>query len=450
MSHELILSIIGLLLAAVSLSLIILLMLSLKKLNGEFRNTNWIIQESSLDQERIERGMREQMSAFREETDKRERLAREELGKSVAALSESVSKHLTEMSSGQKGQLDSFAKQLALLTEANEKRSESLRETVSKQLEMIQQENTKKLDQIRNTVDEKLQGTLEKRLGESFKQVSERLEQVHRGLGEMHDLANGVGDLKRVLTNVKSRGTWGEIQLGALLSEILTDDQYEQNVITRPGKNTRVEFALKLPGPDGDGNCVWLPIDSKFPQESYQRLQQAQDEANPEAVEKASKELERDVKKMARDVHEKYVEPPFTTDFALLYLPTEGLFAEVIRRPGLIESLQRNERIVVAGPTTLTALLNSLQVGFRTLAIQKRSSEVWSLLSRVKNEFGKFSEILVRVRKNLETATNTLDRASSKSRTIERRLRDVEEMPNTGEPQDERLDTDYEFSQEDE
>ncbi|MFW6303971.1 MAG: DNA recombination protein RmuC [Candidatus Sumerlaeota bacterium] len=449
MTPQIYLPLIAVLLAFCSLTLLALVLMRLAALKTGNADNLRKMEETRLDEERIERGLREEMGAFREELDKRERLARAELNKSVGELSEKLGKHLTGLASGQKDQLDSFAKQLSLLTEANEKRFESLRSTVRERLELMQQENAKKLDQMRNTVDEKLQGTLEKRLGESFKQVSERLEQVHRGLGEMHNLANGVGDLKRVLTNVKTRGTWGEIQLGALLAEILTEEQYERNVATRPGKNSRVEFALRLPGPDDD-KTVWLPIDAKFPQEDYQRLQEAQEAADPEAVEKAAKELEKAVQKMAREVREKYVEPPYTTDFALLYLPTEGLYAEVIRRPGLIESLQRQERVVVAGPTTLTALLNSLQVGFRTLAIQKRSSEVWNLLSRVKNEFAKFSDILQRVRKNLETATNTIDRASSKSRTIERRLRDVQGLPEQSASPEKMLNLEEEEINEDE
>jgi DNA recombination protein RmuC len=282
---------------------------------------------------------------------------------------------------------------------------------------------------MRQTVDEKLQGTLEKRLGESFKQVSERLEQVHKGLGEMQTLATGVGDLKKVLTNVKTRGTWGEVQLGTLLAQVLNPDQFEPNVSTKDA-GERVEFAVKLPGQGADKDeTVWLPIDAKFPVEDYQRLTEAQERADVEGAEIAGKQLENRVKACARDISEKYLNPPKTTDFGILFLPIEGLFAEVIRRTGLMETIQRECRVVIAGPTTLWSILNSLQMGFRTLAIQKRSSEVWNLLAAVKTEWTKYGEVLEAVQKKLHQASDTIEKARVRSNAIGRKLRDVQELP---------------------
>jgi DNA recombination protein RmuC len=283
---------------------------------------------------------------------------------------------------------------------------------------------------MRRTVDEKLQGTLEKRLGESFKQVSERLEQVHKGLGEMQSLAAGVGDLKRVMTNVKTRGTWGEFQLGAILEQILAPEQYDANVATKTGSGERVEFAVRLPGPNEDSSTVvYLPIDAKFPAEDYPRLLDAQEAADPDALGAAAKGLETAIRGSARDICEKYISPPATTDFAVMFLPTEGLYAEVIRRTGLVEWCQRDCRVVIAGPTTLAALLNSLQMGFRTLAIQKRSSEVWELLGAVKTEFGKFGDVLGKVKKKLDEASKTVEQAETRTRVMNRALRSVEALP---------------------
>jgi len=279
-------------------------------------------------------------------------------------------------------------------------------------------------------VDEKLQGTLDKRLGESFKQVSDRLEQVHRGLGEMQTLATGVGDLKRVLSNVKTRGNWGEMQLGNLLEQILTPDQYGRNVKTKPTGNQTVEFAIRLPGPEeNDNEGVWLPIDAKFPKEDYERLVDAAERGDATGVEQAAKELDSRVRSEAREIRDKYLAPPHTTDFGLLYLPTEGLYAEVLRRPGLVDSLQREQRVVVVGPTTLAALLNSLQMGFRTLAIQKRSSEVWRVLGAVKTQFGKFGDLLDKVKEKLDETGNTIEDAVHRTRQIEKKLRKVEALP---------------------
>jgi len=313
------------------------------------------------------------------------------------------------------------------LTADNEKRLAEVRTTLETRLGAIQQDNAAKLEQMRATVDEKLQATLETRLGQSFQLVSERLEAVQRGLGEMQALAAGVGDLKRVLTNVKTRGTFGEVQLGALLEQILIAEQYAANVATVPGSSERVEYAIRLPGAD-EGAPVWLPIDAKYPVEDYQRLLDAQDAADVEGAQAAGKALELRVREEAKRIRAKYVAPPHTTDFAILFLPTEGLYAEVIRRPGLSDQLQREWRVTVAGPTTLTALLNSLQMGFRTLAIEKRSSEVWHVLAAVKNEFGKFATVLEKTRKQLDTVRNSIDTAGVRTRAIERKLRGVESL----------------------
>jgi DNA recombination protein RmuC len=310
---------------------------------------------------------------------------------------------------------------------------ESVRSIVDLRLTQLQEDNSKQIDKMRATVDEKLQGTLEKRLGESFKLVSDRLEQVHQGLGAMQQLASDVGGLQRVLTNVKTRGGWGEVQLGALLEQVLTPDQFARNVKTRDESAENVEFAIKLPG-DENGAPVWLPIDAKFPTEDYHRLIAAQEQGDTNAVEESMKSLEAQLKRSAKDICQKYINPPKTTDFALMFLPTEGLYAEAIRRVGLVEQVQRDCRVVFAGPTTLAALLNSLQMGFRTLAIQKRSSEVWNLLAVVKSEFGKFGEALSGVKEKLDQAARKIEDVDVRSRAITRKLRDVEELPSNPQP----------------
>ena len=342
-----------------------------------------------------------------------EREAREELSRGLATFSQTLSTQMGSIAGVQNAQF------------------ETLRGAVEHRLERLQQDNSAKLEQMRQTVDEKLHATLEKRLSESFRQVSERLELVHKGLGEMQTLAAGVGDLKRVLSNVKTRGVFGETQLAALLEQVMTPEQYEKNVATRPGSNARVEFAIKLPG---DGVApVLLPIDAKFPIEDYQRLQAAQEAGDKPALELAEKALEARVKLEAKSIAEKYVEPPHTTDFALLYLPFEGLFGEVLRRPGLFEQIQRQYRVMICGPTNLLAYLNSLQMGFRTLAIQQRSSEVWKVLGTVKTEFGKFAEVLANTKRQLQTVANTIDQAEVRTRQIERKLKDVEALPDAQE-----------------
>ncbi len=327
--------------------------------------------------------------------------------------------------------LERFGEQLRQsldkLGEHHEKRMTEVRATLEGQLKSLQNDNAKQLEKMRATVDEKLQSTLENRLGQSFKLVSERLEAVQRGLGEMQSLAAGVGDLKRVLGNVKTRGILGEVQLGALLDQLLTPGQYESNCATVPGSNDRVEFALRMPGAD-DNHPVWLPIDAKFPREDYDRLLDAQEAADAAAALDAATALERRIREEAKTIHAKYVAPPATTDFAILFLPTEGLYAEVIRRPGLFEALQREHRVTVAGPTTLTAIINALQMGFRTLAIEKRSSEVWQLLGAVKTEFGKFGDVLDKVKKKLDEAGRHIDASGVRTRAIERKLRGVETL----------------------
>ncbi len=381
--------------------------------------------------DRFERGLKEELGRNREELGFSSRALREEVSSSLALFNESVLNRMNENSRMQISQMELFAKQLQTLTSANEQRMDKMREMVDQQLKAIQEDNGKKLEEMRKTVDEKLHETLEKRLGESFKVVSDRLEQVHKGLGEMQTLASGVGDLKRVLTNVKTRGIWGEIQLGNLLEQVMTPDQYAQNVVTIPGSNDRVEFAIKLPGRDKEGTTVWLPIDAKFPQEDYQRLLEAQEQADLIMAEEAGKALENRVKSEGKDIAMKYLSVPHTTEFGILFLPTEGLYAEVLRRPGLFDLLMRDYKVMISGPSTLAALLNSLQMGFRTIAIERRSSEVWSLLGAVKTEFGKFGDLLDKTGKKLREAGNSIDDASRRSRAIERKLKDVQEIPQT-------------------
>ncbi len=372
--------------------------------------------------ERLERGLRDAVSGSARDT-------RLELVASLGELRASLDRRVSAMQAG-----------------------------VEQRLAALQSDNERKLEQMRVTVDEKLHATLEQRLGESFRQVAERLEQVHRGLGEMQTLAQGVGDLKRVLGNVKTRGVFGELQLAALLEQVFTPEQYALNVATVPGSSERVEFALRLPGrgavagSGGESAPVWLPIDAKFPREDYERLLDAQDRADRDGAEAASRALEGRIRDEARSIRAKYVSPPHTTDFALLFVPTEGLYAELLRRPGLSEALMREHQVTLAGPTTLLALLNSLQMGFRTLAIERRSAEVWTVLGAVKTEFGKFGDVLAKARKKLEEAHHTLDQAEVRTRAMGRRLKGVEAMPDVAarrligeaglELDDERVDAD--------
>jgi DNA recombination protein RmuC len=405
----------GLLLVIVIALLIVIAMIQIfllvRKVPVDLSPVQQAIRSVEQSYERTERSVREEIAKNREETAQALRQSREELTGEL------------------KGVGDTLYRQFGLLTQTTDKKLDMLREAVEQRLQAIQADNAKQLDQMRATVDEKLQGTLEKRLGESFRQVSERLEQVSKGLGEMQSLAAGVGDLKRVLTNVKTRGTWGEVQLGAMLEQVLTPDQYAANVAVKEG-GERVEFAIKLPGRgDDEKEIVWLPVDAKFPVEDYQRLMDAQEKADAESAEGAAKQLEARIKQCAGDICSKYLNPPKTTDFGILFLPTEGLFAEVIRRTGLVEFVQRECRVVIAGPTTLWALLNSLQMGFRTLAIQKRSSEVWNLLSAVKTEWTKYGDVLTKVQKKIHEASDTIEQAQTRTRAIGRKLKDVQELP---------------------
>ncbi len=378
--------------------------------------------------EKLERGLREEFSRARREDAEDSFRDREERAQSSQLLSQALTTQVTQFGSLQGERLDAFARELARFSQGLDERFERLRLSVEARLGAIQNDNAVKLEEMRRTVDEKLHATLEQRLGESFKLVSERLEQVHRGLGEMQNLAAGVGDLKRVLTNVKTRGTWGEVQLAALLEQVLTADQYGVNVMTRPGGGERVDFAIRLPGKEED-SPVWLPIDAKFPVEDYQRLLEAQERGDIVAIEEAARAIENRLKLEARSIREKYIQPPHTTDFAILYLPIEGLYAEALRRPALAETLQREWRVSLAGPTTLAAMLNSLQMGFRTLAIEQRSAEVWSVLGAVKAEFGKFGEALAHTKKKLEEASNSIGKAETRTRMLSRKLREVEALP---------------------
>ena len=411
-------------------ALILLIILIRRKPEDMIAKLQDIIIDLANKQERLENVVKDEITLNRQETAHSARQARQELGHTLKLSGESIQQRLLENISIQKDQLDSFSKQLVTMARLNEEKIEAMRQTMETQLRTLQEDNSKKLEQMRATVDEKLHTTLEKRLGESFKQVSDRLEQVYKGLGEMRTLAAGVGDLKKVLTNVKTRGTWGEIRLSHILEQILTPDQYEVNVATKKNSNDRVEFAIKLPGQATEKDkVVWMPIDSKFPQEDYQRLMDAQEAADKELADKSIRNLEMRIKAEAKYIKDKYLDPPHTTDFGIMFLPVEGLYAEVLRRPGLCDNLQREHRIVVAGPTTLAALLNSLQMGFRTLAIEKRSSEVWELLGMVKTEFGKFGDVLAKTKKKLQEASNTIDQAEVRTRAIERKLRDVQDIP---------------------
>jgi DNA recombination protein RmuC len=396
----------------------------------------WLTQQQ-LGAERLEREMRREITESSRE-------ARQELGQNLATFQQALVQQAGEATRTQNAQIDAFAQQLTLLqktlsdtltlqlqgmSESNARRLGEVRATLEAQLAQLQQSNSAKLDEMRQTVDEKLQSTLEARLGESFKQVAERLEQVHKGLGEMQSLAQGVGDLKHLLSNVKTRGMFGEAQLASMLEQVFSPEQFSAQVATRPGSRNVVDFAIRLPGRGDDGAPCWLPIDAKFPTEDYERLLDAQQRADALAAETAGKALESRIRLEAKSIAEKYLEPPHTTDFAILFLPTEGLYAEVLRRPGLMDTLQRDHRVTLAGPTTLLAMLSSLQMGFRTLALEKRSSEVWQVLGAVKTEFAKFGDVLAKVKAQTQTVLNTLDSAEVRSRAMGRALKTVEALP---------------------
>ena len=389
--------------------------------------------------ERLERELRREIAQSSQG-------ARQELTQNLATFQQTLTQQGAEATRTQNTQIDAFGQQLTLLqkslsdtlttqmsglSESNARRMSEVRQTLEVQLAQLQTTNSAKLDEMRATVDEKLQTTLQARLGESFKQVADRLEQVHKGLGEMQTLAQGVGDLKHLLTNVKTRGIFGEAQLASLLEQVFVPDQYAVQVATRPGSKNVVDFAIKLPGKSDTGEPLWLPIDAKFPNEDYERLLDAQGRADVVGAEAAGKALELRIRLEAKSMVEKYVEPPYTTDFAILFLPTEGLYAEVLRRPGLMELLQRDHRVTLAGPTTLLAMLSSLQMGFRTLALEKRSSEVWQVLGAVKTEFEKFGGVLAKVKSQTQTVLNTLDNAETRSRAMSRVLKKVDALPDT-------------------
>jgi len=399
----------------------------------------------------VDSGAERQSRELRDEVSRSAQGTRQELGATLAHFQQSLLAQQGDIARTQNDQIDSFSRQLAAMQqhlaeslatatraqiaqadrvrESLDQRMGEVRVTVETKLGAIQQDNEKKLEQMRATVDEKLHATLEKRLGESFAHVAERLEQVHSGLGEMRSLAKDVGSLSRVLGNVKTRGILGEVQLSGLLDQVFTIEQYATNVETIPGTGARVEFAIKLPGRREDGAPLWLPIDCKFPREDYERLLEAQDAADKVAIEQAGRNIEQRLKLEARTIRQKYVAPPHTTDFAIMFLPTEGLYAEALRRPGLVESLQREQHVMLTGPTTLLATLTSLQMGFRTLALEKRTSEVWETLAAVKTEFGKFGDVLAKTKKKLDEASNEIGRAEVRTRAMARELRNVEAIP---------------------
>jgi DNA recombination protein RmuC len=378
----------------------------------------------------VGREVRDELRTSREEARNAGRELREEVSNGLKSTNEVLAKTLEGLGKLQQTQLEGMTKQLTELINSNQAALDRVRLTFDSRVKELQEGNEKKLDEMRKTVDEKLHDTLEKRLGESFKLVSERLEAVHQGLGEMQHLATGVGDLKRVLVNVKARGTWAEVQLGAILEQILTPEQFAKNVRVKPDSAESVEYAVRLPGPKDDpGACVWLPIDSKFPQEDYLRLHEAAEKADPGAVQAATDALARTVRSAAKDIHDKYISPPGTTDFAIMFLATEGLYAEVLRQPAFVEGLQHRYRVVVAGPTTLAAILSSLRMGFQTLAIEQRTAEVWRVLGAIKTEFGKFGDILDKVKHHIDLAGQTIEKTGARSRAIERKLRSVEKLP---------------------
>jgi len=459
---------------AVSVVVLLQIVILLRKQGGN-QDAQWIALQTQLQQtltqqqqaqERTERVLREQVQSTAQAT-------RQDLGANFTQFQQTLSAQLTSVATLQNNQIDAFSQQLVKLNESNAQQLEQMRQalilqgqsareeqglslkrfadtlnqtlnsmtesnaqrmleiraTLEQKIQQLQADNASKLEEMRKTVDEKLHATLEQRLGESFKQVSERLEKVHQGLGEMQQLAIGVGDLKRVLTNVKTRGTWGEVQLEMVLEQMLTPDQYAKNVETIPNSGERVEFAIKLPGKEDDRAPVWMPIDAKFPKEQYERLLDAAERADAEGVAQAGRELERVIRNEAKTIAEKYLSPPLTTDFAILFLPTEGLYAEVMRRPGLADELQRTHRVSISGPSTLSALLNSLQMGFRTLVLEKRSSEVWQVLGAVKTEFSKFGDVLAATKNALVKAADNIDKAEVRTRQMTRKLKLVEALP---------------------
>ena len=389
-----------------------------------------LIRLASMKKDNLKQTTHDELRSLRDAVTRSDREIRNEIRASQETTANTLVKTVGELGSTQARHIKTGTDAIDALTQSNDKRLKEVRSTVDDRLQAMQTNNENKLEQMRKTVDEQLQSTLEKRLGESFNLVSKRLEAVQHGLGEMQNLATGVGDLKRVLTNVKARGTWGEVQLGALLEEVLTPDQYDKNVRTIENSQDEVEYAIRLPGKDdAPDSCVWLPIDSKFPLADYERLAEAANNgSDASAVQEASQAFRRSVQAEAKKIHDKYIAPPKTTNFAIMFMPTEGLYAEVLRSPGQVTELLHQYRIVVAGPTTLAALLNSLRMGFQTLAIEKRSSEVWEILAAVKTEFGKFGEVMDKVERQLNTASNTIGQTKTRTRAMERKLQTVETL----------------------
>lgn len=422
---------IALVVFSIVLNMVILVLLSRRKTENYTEIIESSIEKNRENMDRTVRVVREEISTNRTEFSNSNKQSREEIARAIKEFGDSVNQQIVTLSERQHQNFGRFSQNLGAVIEKNDEKMEKIKSTIENRLDNIQKDNSEKLEKMRETVDEKLHATLEKRLGESFQLVSKRLELVQKGLGEMQVLATGVGDLKKVLQNVKTRGTWGEVQLGNLLDQFMTAEQYEKNVATKVGSNDRVEFAIKIPAKDDKIENIWLPIDAKFPMEDYQRLIVAEENGDIELATKLGKALEMRIKSEAKDIKEKYIDPPHTTDFGILFLPIEGLYAEVLRRPGLADMLQREYKIIVTGPTTIAAILNSLQMGFRTLAIEKRSSDVWTVLGAVKKEFGIFGDLLDKTHKKLQETSNVIEKASSKSRTIERKLRKVEELPAT-------------------
>lgn len=385
--------------------------------------------KTNLDVSRIDPLIRAEFLNNRKEIQNNSKENRSELADGIRLFGERFTTHMKDFNELQRQKFSDFALKQEQIKTETEVRLERIRETVEKKLSSLQEDNSKKLEEMRNTVDEKLQATIEKRFNESFRLISERLDLVHKGLGEMQTLASSVGDIKKVMTNVKSRGILGEYQLANILEDLLTNEQYEKNVKTKPNSGAIVEFAIKMPNNNNLDKSLWLPIDSKFPKEDYEALVDAYDEGDPEKIGELKKLFKSAIIKSAKDIKEKYIDPPNTTEYGIMFLPFESLYAEVLRTPGLFEAMQRDYKVTVTGPTTLSALLSSLQMGFRTLAIEKRSSEVWDLLGVVKTEFGKFGTILERTKRKLQEATNTIDQAGVRSRAIERQLRKVQELP---------------------
>ncbi|MES2362225.1 MAG: DNA recombination protein RmuC [Pseudomonadota bacterium] len=423
------------LLLLVNLLLVAWLLLRKPADNGQARTE--LLAGMALGNDKLERELRREMGD-------NSRASRQELATTFATFQQTLVQQSSEAIRTQNTQIDAFAQQLTLLqktlsdtlstqlqsvSESNARRMVEVRETLEKQLAQLQQTNSAKLDEMRKTVDEKLQTTLETRLGESFKQVADRLDQVHKGLGEMQTLAVGVGSLQRVLTNVKTRGIFGEVQLEALLEQVLTPEQYGKQVETKPRSGQRVDFAVRFPGRSADGSPVWLPIDAKFPRDDYERLLDAHERADPAGVELAGKALEARIRSEAKSIAENYLASPHTTDFAILFLPVESLYAEVLRRPGLMDAVQRQHRVTLAGPTTLLAMLNSLHMGFRTLALEQQASEVWKVLGAVKTEFNRFGEWVERIKEQVAKASDTIDKADTRQRQMRRALKSVEALP---------------------